>query len=408
MGLINRIRYAFYNIRRGFKFYDSNDKLMSFQDWSSRFINSKRSPIIENVYKTFASEFSKLDFFVYREYIENEKIKYDQLEKDHLNEVLGLRTNPFLTANDFKYIMAYQYSKYGKAMAVINRDRNGNVQDIVPIDMNNYEFGHGYALENGEIILKARKKTTSKIELFLMKDILFLRENPNDIFNGDRSTLDDSTFTLTRIFDTQLNVLLNEMIQSGEIRGIVKVGSSSLGGLNQSLMGKEKKVSKQDEITERIKKANGGILVLDAGEEWQEIKAPFRTLSKDEQDNLIKYIYSFKGVNEKVINGTANEDEMEVYFNKIIAPFAEKFNEELNYKCLSKTARSQGKKIDCRRNPFEYISITKAMDSAYKGAMFTTKNEMRKMVFKFGPIDGGDVLQENLNFTVKEESNKNE
>ena len=138
------------------------------------------------------------------------------------------------------------------------------------------------------------------------------------------------------------------------------------------------------------------------------MKAPFRTMSVDEQNNLTKMIYSFKGINEKVVNGTADESEMEIYFNKIIAPFSEQYKEEMNYKSLNEKERDSGTVIDCRRNPFEYISIDKAMNSAYKGAMFTTKNEMRKMVFKFGPLAGGDKLIDNLNFAEKEEQKTDE
>ena len=408
MNLINRVRFAWNLVRRGINFVDSNGNRLSWADWSTKFIQTKHSPITETTYTAFANEFSKLDFYAYREYTDKDgKPQYDDLNKDRLNQLLGLRPNPLLTAHDFKFIMAYQYAKYGNAIAVINRDVNGNVFDYTPLDMANYEFGHGYQLDNGKILLKVRNKTSSKIELFVYDDLLFLRQNPNQIFQGDKSNNDNATDTLTRLYDTQLNVLLNEMMQSGEIRGIVEVGSSGVGGLNQALMGTNEKNSKQDEITERIKKANGGVLVLDAGEKWIDMKAPFRTLSVDEQNTLTKMIYSFKGINEKVVNGTANEDEMETYFNKIIAPFAEQFTEEINYKSLTPTARTQGKKIDFRRNPFEYVSITKAIDCAYKGAMYATKNEMRKMLFKFGPLEGGDVLLDNLNFTTKED-NKNE
>lgn len=402
MEIINRLKYAMHIIKRGFNFYDSSGNRLSFQDWSSKFIETKHSPIVETSYTTFASEFSKLDFFVYREYDSNGKIKYDDMKYNHLNHLLQLRPNELLTAHDFKYIMAYQYAKYGKAIAVINRDQKGNVYDFTPLDMANYEFGCGYQLSDGKVFLKVRNKRTGKIELMYTGDLIFLRNNPNEIFQGDKSNLDNSTMTLTRLFDTQLNVLMNEMLNSGEIRGIVEVGSATLGGLNQSLLGKDKKITKQEEITDRIKKAGGGVLVLDAGEKWQDMKTPFRTLSVEEQNNLTKMIYSFKGINEKVVNGTADESEMEIYFNKIIAPFSEQFKEEMNYKSLSSQVRSKGTVIDCRRNPFEYISIDKAMNSAYKGAMFTTKNEMRKMVFKFGPIEGGDKLIDNLNFSDKE------
>jgi phage portal protein BeeE len=408
MEIIDRLRYAWHVVKRGFNFYDGNGNRITFQDWSSKFIETKHSPIVETAYTTFASEFSKLDFFVYREFLEKDEIKYDDMKNNRLNKLLQLRPNELLTAHDFKYIMAYQYAKYGKAIAVINRDQKGNVYDYTPLDMANYEFGCGYKLNNGKTFLKTRNKTTGKIELMYTGDLIFLRNNPNEIFQGDKSNLDNSTLALTRLFDTQLNVLMNEMLKSGEIRGIVEIGSASLGGLNQSLASKDKKISKQDEITERIKKAGGGVLVLDAGEKWQDMKAPFRTMSVDEQNNLTKMIYSFKGINEKVVNGTANESEMEIYFNKIIAPFSEQYKEEMNYKSLNEKERDSGTVIDCRRNPFEYISIDKAMNSAYKGAMFTTKNEMRKMVFKFGPLAGGDKLIDNLNFVEKEEQKTDE
>lgn len=408
MNLIQRAKIAWNVMKRGFKFYDSSGKGISFEDWSSNFIETKNTPLLESVFTTFASEFSKLDFFVYREYQQGNEPKYDDMKNDHLNYLLQLRTNDYINAHDFKYIMGYQYSKYGKAIAIINRDNNGKVINYVPIDCNQYQFGQGFELINGKIIYKMRNKTTSKIELWPLDDLIIVRSNPNDIFYSDKSNPFDSTNTLTKLMDTQLNVLLNEMLESGEIRGIVEVGEATLGGLNQSLLGTEQKVTKQEELTDRIKKAKGGILVLDAGEKWHDLNKPFRTLSVDEQNSLTKLIYSIKGVNEKVINGTANESEMEIYHNKNIAPFAESFNLELNYRSISDIDRKRGVKIDYRRNPFEYISIDKATNCAYKGAMFTNVNEMRKMLYKFGPISGGDELLKNLNFDMKEDAKKNE
>jgi hypothetical protein len=79
-------------------------------------------------------------------------------------------------------------------------------------------------------------------------------------------------------------------------------------------------------------------------------------------------------------------------------PIVERFLEELNYKVLTKTARTQGQRIEYFKNPFEYMSTEKALKSLYLGAMFFTQNEIRSMAFKLPPMPGGDVLMDNKNF----------
>ena len=161
---------------------------------------------------------------------------------------------------------------------------------------------------------------------------------------------------------------------------------------------KKQQKKKQEEIINRIKATDGGILVLDAGEEWQSLSSPFETASSEDIDKYIKMLLQFNGINEKVVNGTATEEEMEVFYSKTIVPRIEQFISELNYKIFSKTSLTQGHRIEYFRNPFEYVSVAKAIDIAYKGAMDTTTNERRRMIYKLPPIDNGDLLMVNKNF----------
>ena len=158
-------------------------------------------------------------------------------------------------------------------------------------------------------------------------------------------------------------------------------------------------MSKQQEIIERIKSTKGGILVLDAGEEWQSLSSPFSTTSSEEIDRYIDMLLQFNGISKKVVNGEATSEQMEVFFNKTIVPRIEQFISEINYKVFTKTARSQGHRIEYYRNPFEYLPIDKAIDVAYKSIQDTTTNERRRMIYKMPPIEGGDVLLTNKNFT---------
>jgi hypothetical protein len=164
------------------------------------------------------------------------------------------------------------------------------------------------------------------------------------------------------------------------------------------LLKQDVKINKQQEIAERIKATKDGIIVLDSGEKWHSLTRTFRTMSSEETDTLMKYLYNFKGINQAVIDGTAGESQMQVFFNKTIMPIVLCLVEELNYKFLTQTARTQGQKIEYFKNPFEYMSMPDMLRYLYLGATFFTQNEVRRMGFRLHPLPGGDELLNNKNF----------
>lgn len=394
-------------VKRGFNFVSGGIQVDVSQFFKNSF-GTKNTPTLENIYNTIATEFSKLDLI----YVRKVDDKIEEHTSSNLYELLSLRPNKFLSATSWLHIVAYQLHKYGNSLTVIKRDFDdfgaSNIRELEVLNVDDYLFGNGYVTDKGFVFLKLKRKKDNQIVLINYDDIIHLRLNPNDVFNGDVSNNLNDCDTLVQIFDKNLNVLFNEIATSTELRGIIQVGNSATGvggGLNNALLNKDNKMSKQDELRERLVKAREtGLLVLDAGEEWKPLTAPFKTMSKEQVDQIVKYIYNFKGINQSVIDGTATYEQMEVFFNKTIVPILEQFLEELNYKLLSKTARTQGHQIKHTRNPFEYVNIVKAVDIAYKGAMDTTTNERRDMIYNLPPIEGGDILRNNLNFeSVKSE-----
>lgn len=410
MGILKDFR-EYRKVKRGINIVDESGNNIDFGTWKKTFHSTKTTPILENVYSTIASEFSKIDLKCYKETKDIEGMTTKIISEgirliDNINRLLTVRPIEYLSPHDYKYLCAYQLQKFGHSLTYIERnyDSNGNldgVKRLIPMNIEDYEFGYGFKMDNGTVLLQVRKKSENKVILLDYNNIIHVRLNPNDIFKGDKTSILDNASTLIKLFDTNLNTLLNEMLDSGEIKGIVEIGSASLGGLNQALKDDKQKISKQQEIVNRIKQTKGGILVLDAGEKWTSLTTTFNTMSKEQLETITKLMYSMKGINEKVINGTANEAEMEVFFTKTIVPIIEKFIEEFNYKILTQTARTQGLVIDYYRNPFEYVSITKASDSAYKFGDTLTQNERRKFIFKLSPLEGGDKLYVNKNFGLE-------
>lgn len=393
--------------QRSITVIDRNTSLpISFDNWLNMFRLTNKTPILENIYQTIASEFSKIDIILLRDIyntLEDGRIEhiYIRQENNPSYDILALRPNMLQSKSELLYVIAYQLHAYGNALVRIVRKENIDRNIVVsldPLNCEDYEFGQGYEIDGG-LYLKLKEKATNKIILLDYADIIHLRLNPNDIFVGDKTSQADLT-NFVKVFDENLNVLFNELKNSGTINGVIELGQNLSGGLNDAIIPKqEDKINKQQEIIDRIKATPGGILVMGNGEKFTQLNRSFKTMSNDQIDNLMKYLYNFKGINQSIVDGTANEEQMEVFFNKTIMPIIEKFLEELNYKFLTQTARSQGMEVQYYKNPFEFTSSSKLLDSLYKGGMWFTVNEVRHMAFKLPPIAGGDLLLENLNFT---------
>ena len=379
--------------RRGITWLDERGTPVSYRNWVGKALFTPTTPIIEEVYSTIANEFAKIDLL----HIIDKDGDYRRLNDD-LNYIVSERPNYFQSSFDFKFTMMYQLLKYGNAIAFIHRDERGRAISIDPINVFDYEFGGGFLIEDDWIWYKLRNIKTKQIELVDYRNFIHLRLNPNNIFYGDIFGGITYTKVITDIIDKKLGNAIRELDENGSVRGVITIGRASSGFANATLLNDEDKKKKQEEIINRIKATDGGILVLDAGEEWQSLSSPFETASSEDIDKYIKMLLQFNGINEKVVNGTATEEEMEVFYSKTIVPRIEQFISELNYKIFSKTSLTQGHRIEYFRNPFEYVSVAKAIDIAYKGVMDTTTNERRRMIYKLPPIDNGDLLMVNKNF----------
>lgn len=379
--------------KRGITYLNNHSQIVGFTEWVGDAVFTPTTPILEEVYSTIANEFAKIDLL----HTIDKGDSYKRVDDD-LNYILSERPNYYQSSFDFKFTMMYQLLKYGNAIAFIQRDKKGRAISYDPINVLDYEFGGGYLIEEDLIYYKLRNLKTKDIELIDYRNIIHLRLNPNNIFYGDIFGGITWTKVITDIIDAGLASAIKELQDNGSVRGIITIGKSQQGFANATLAQDDSKKNKQAEIINRIKSTKGGILVLDAGEEWQSLSSPFETTSSEDIDKYISMLLQFNGINKKVVDGTATEEEMEVFYNKTVMPRIEQFLDELNYKTFSKTSITQGHKIEFFRNPFEYVSVSKAIDIAYKGIQDTTTNERRKMIYKLPPVENGDVLMVNKNF----------
>lgn len=402
------------NLKKMLKFNTGN-KIGVKVVTSNNDVYTNKTYILEAVYNFIANEFAKLDFYVYKETLNKDKVKeYDFLEGNSLNECLQIRANETLTPYDFKQIMAYQLLKYGNALAEIVRNEKGQIIKFIPYNLEEYSFGNGYQLLNGRLVLhlkhtynpdnpftKNAKNITDDIYLDY-NDLIHLRLQPNSLFDGDLNNFLGIDNPAVQVVDKQLNAIINDLADNRRLKGYVTQGKASLAALDNSLNSNSSKVNKSKEISNRFREADD-VVVFDSGENFQEFKTNFTHINEQQFQEVKKLLFDLKGINEGVLNGDADSQKMEVFFSKTIKPIAIKFKEEIAYKCLTKTSRTQGYKIDFERNVFEYAGVSEVSGAIYKYADKTSKNETRRDALYKRPINNGDVIYDNLNFKPTDE-----
>jgi hypothetical protein len=114
-------------------------------------------------------------------------------------------------------------------------------------------------------------------------------------------------------------------------------------------------------------------------------------------------LYSQLGFTQSILDGTADENTMNNYYNRSIEPFLTVIVDESKRKFLTKTARSQKQSIKYFRDPFKLVPVSSLADIADK---FTrnevlSSNEMRDIVgYKPSKDPKADELRnKNLNPT---------
>ena len=100
----------------------------------------------------------------------------------------------------------------------------------------------------------------------------------------------------------------------------------------------------------------------------------------------VKYLtdlaFSQLGITQEILNGTANEETMTNYYNRVVEPVLSSITDELKRKYLTKTARTQGQSIEFFRDPFKLVAVTKLADIAdrFTRNEILTSNEIRQIV----------------------------
>lgn len=129
---------------------------------------------------------------------------------------------------------------------------------------------------------------------------------------------------------------------------------------------------RRKDIEFQLKGSQYGIAYTDGTEKITQLNRPSENNLLKQVEYLTELLYSQLGITADVMNGTADYQVMQNYYNRTIKPIMQAVVEAMHRTFLTKTARSQGQAIMFFRQPFANVPVDQLAELADK----LTRNEI--------------------------------
>lgn len=144
---------------------------------------------------------------------------------------------------------------------------------------------------------------------------------------------------------------------------------------------------------ENLSGENGGLLLFpNTYSDIKQVTDSAYRVDTDQLKLIQKNVYDYFGVNEEIIQGKAESDQLDAFFNSAIEPFAIALSESLSKAIYTDRERSFGNHVYVNANRLQYMSqtakVTVAKELGDRGIL--TINEIREL-FNYAPLPDGDV-----------------
>ena len=256
---------------------------------------------------------------------------------------------------------------------------------LVPVDTTlNPEITGSYdinSMRTGKILewhpqhIKVRvynDRTGQKEDILVPKSIVAIIENPL------YAVINEPNSTMQRLI-RKLNLLdvVDEQSSSGKLDLIIQLPYTL-----KSESRKKQAENRRQDIVDQLAGSKYGIAYVDATERITQLNRPIENNLMYQIEYLTSMLYSQLGVNQSVLDGTADEKTMLNYYNRTIEPIVSSITDEMKRKFLTKTARCQMQSILFFRDRFRLVRIADLAELADKFTRneILTSNEMRQIM----------------------------
>ena len=336
--------------------------------------------LLKTCFATLAKHIAKLEPCITRM---NKGRKKPSEENKLLRQVLSLEPNPYMTAYDFYYKLAYNLIQNQNAYVKIGRDKFGNVISLWVLD---YQSVEPRELDN-EIYLKFQFKSGEK-ETISYRDIIHVRYN---FGSGDFISYTESNIAENlALLDVLQQSFRNKAVNSGKIKGVAQITGQA---------GSDAWKLKARELTNNLKDVSqGGIVMTDSTVTFSAIDSQPEAADTAQLDYLRDNIYNYFGISKNIVSGKYNESEWQSFYENTIEPIAITLSPEFTRKIFSPREVEQGYAIHFSGNRLMY-SETKTKINLIRELRplgLLTTNQCLELL-NLPPIEDGEDRVQTLN-----------
>lgn len=397
MNFLDRLQHAWNAFSDGGKVKYLNDIGSSYSYNPSRwrsYRGNERS-IIYTIFNRIATDVASVDIVHARL---DKNGNYESDIQDGLHNCLTVEANIDQTARAFITDVVVSLFDEG-VIAIVPIDTTTNPDISSSYDINTMRVGKIVQWYPRHVKVQVYDDRTGiKRERIWPKESVAIIENPFYYIMNEPNSI-------TKRLIRKLNLLdaIDEYNGSGKLDLLIQLPYTI------KTKARREEASRRREEIEKQLQGPYGIAYIDGTERVTQLNRPVENNILKHIEYLTTMMYSQLGISQAILDGSADEQTMLNYNNRIVEVIVSAIVDEMKRKFLTKTARSQGQTILFFRDPFKLLPINNIAEIADKLTRneILTSNEIRpKIGFKPSSDPKADELR-NSNISRPEENTIN-
>lgn len=334
-----------------------------------RLTRGNERSIVTAVYNRIALDVSDIDI---RHVRLDENGRYIEDINSGLNNCLTVEANIDQTGKAFIQDVVMSMLDEG-CVAIVPVDTTLNPKVTGSYDINSMRTGKIIQWYPQHVKVNLyNDKTGRKEEVTLPKSMVAIVENPL------YAVMNEPNSTLQRLI-RKLNLLdyVDEQTGAGKLDLIIQ-----LPYVIKSNARRQQAEDRRADIERQLKDSKYGIAYTDGTERITQLNRPVENNLMKQIEYLTSMLYSQLGINQAVLDGTADEKTMLNYTNRSIGPIISAIVDEMKRKFLTKTARSQMQSIRYFKDPFKLVPVNEIAEISDKLTRneIASSNEIRQII----------------------------
>ena len=368
-------------------FYNEPGMSYTYYPDRARFSGGNERSIITSMYNRIAMDVAAVTIKHCR--VDSQGRYMEDINSD-LNNCLTLEANIDQTHREFIQDAVMSMFDEG-AVALVPIEAKGDVDLSESFDIRSMRVGKIVEWFPRSVKVNVYNDRTGVKEKIMMR-----KKSVAIIKNPLYSVINEPNSTMKRLV-RKLNILdaIDEQSGSGKLDLIIQLPYAVKGELKQQQAEK-----RRSDIVDQLR-GPFGIAYIDGTEKVIQLNRPIENNLMKQIEYLTNMLYSQIGMDQSILDGTADEKTMLNYNNRIIEPIVSAIIDSMKRSWISKTARSQGQTIMAFSEPFKLVPVNNIAEIADKFTRneILTSNEIRQII-GFKPSDdpkADKLINSNIN-----------